>query len=105
MYLKAHILSAIGFNHYHTFCKNVGISRFNFSKWINNHQKLSVVTLFKILNYLEVLSPEHNFLSIQKLTTDDLLDLYKNRDKLENIFKALEKLENDNPLPKYLQHD
>jgi len=105
MYLKAHILSAIGFESYSTFCKNVGISRFNFSKWVNNHQKLSVKTLFKILNQLEVLSPEHNFLSIEKITTDDLLDLYENRDKLENIFKALEKLEIENKLPRYLQHD
>ncbi len=104
MYLKSHILSAIGYEHYSSFCKNAGISRFNFSKWVNNHQKLSVATLFKILNYLEVLSPEHNFSSIQKLTTNDLLDLYENREKLENIFKALEKLEKDNPLPKYLRY-
>lgn len=102
IYLKSKILQAIGYQSYSEFCAKVGISKFNFSKWVNKHQNLSVATLYKILNYLEVLSPEHNFSSIEKLTTNQLLDIYENRDKLEEIFKALEKLDNDYKIPKFL---
>ena len=91
--IKYKILAGMGLESYTDFCKNVGISRHNFSKWINNHQKLSVSTLYKLLNYLEVLPPEHNFLSIEKLTVDQFIDLYENRDKLEEVFNSLERLD------------
>ncbi len=96
MNLRKQIIKAMNakdYYHYTTFCSDVGISRFNFSKWINHRQSLSVGTLFKILNHLKILRPEHNLPQVKKLDVDDLVYLYENREELTKVFDALEELE------------
>jgi len=77
---------------YKDFCLDVGICRFNFSKWMNRKQTISTNTFFKILNRLEILCPEHNLALGKKTNLDDLLYLYENQDKLKEVFKALDNL-------------
>ena len=48
MNIRKQIITAMNakdYYHYTTFCSDVGICRFNFSKWINNRQSLSTNTL------------------------------------------------------------
>ncbi len=98
MNIRKIIHEAIGLDTYTNFCKQAGISKYNFSAWINFRQNLSVATLFKLLNYLEVLPPERNFLSISNLTVAQLENLYHHRDDLNAIFEALKELEKKNSL-------
>lgn len=86
-------MNAKDYYHYNVFCSDVGIDRFNFSKWMNRRQSLSTGTLFKILNHLKILCPEHNLTRVNYLNVDDLVYLYENREELEKIFDALEELE------------
>ena len=97
MNIRKQIIKAMNTNdyyHYTTFCNDVGICRFNFSKWINNKKSLSTNTLFKMLNHLKILRPKHNLTLGKNTNIEDLIYLYENQDKLQKVFEALDELEN-----------
>jgi len=83
-------MNAKDYYHYNTFCKDVGICRFNFSKWINRKQSLSADTLFKMLNRLEILCTKHNPPLGKNVNVEDIIYLYENQDKLQELFTALD---------------